>query len=60
MELTIREYAEKHGKKKPYLSRIVRENKVHLLKDVEKISQKKDAFGTLFYTLKMKPTNRSR
>jgi hypothetical protein len=56
MELTVKQYAEKRGINKGYISRIVRDRKLHLMSDVAKITKKTDAFGTMFYLLKMKPT----
>jgi len=56
MELTVKQYAEKRGINKGYISRIVRDKKLHLMPDVVSISKKIDAFGTSFYSLKMKPT----
>lgn len=57
MELTVKQYAEKKGIKKGYISRIVRERKLHLMQDVSKIVTKTDNFGTVFYCLKLKPSN---
>lgn len=55
MELTVKQYADRLGRNKAYLSRIVREaadNKdFRLLPGVTKIEKKVDTFGTIYYSL---------
>ena len=54
IELTIAQYAKHRGINKPYISRIVREGKLHLMTDVEAVEKRPSHTGQDYYILIMK------
>jgi hypothetical protein len=53
-ELTILQYAKKRGINKAYISRIVRQGKLHLLDGVQSIEKRELPTGQNYYVLIMK------